>query len=203
MSRPVHRYVVRDRRQLKALESPARLEIVDGFAASGPCSIARVAREIGRTPESLYYHVEQLVRVGLLVSKGTRKLEKHEERLYAACSSAIEIKVDWADPHAMRSIRRLTRANLRMVQRDIEAAYTEPQGGARTTGPRRNVRTGRVKAWLGPEELERVNALLQELEAIFGQAEYGPGRELLALGFGMARCEARDGPRDDEASESP
>ena len=56
--------------QIRALASSIRQDIVDTVAATGPCSVADVARTLGRPADGLYYHVKHLLGAGLLV--GTR-----------------------------------------------------------------------------------------------------------------------------------
>ena len=66
-------FPVRERAQIEALASPARQEVADGLQAIGPCSIADLADLLGRAPDSLYYHVRKLEKVGLVVARGTRE----------------------------------------------------------------------------------------------------------------------------------
>ena len=56
-------------RQIRALASSTRQDIVDTIAAIGPCSVAELARALGRSADGLYYHIRVLTRVGLLVAR--------------------------------------------------------------------------------------------------------------------------------------
>ncbi|HYV40165.1 MAG TPA: helix-turn-helix domain-containing protein, partial [Thermoanaerobaculia bacterium] len=53
--------------QLAALASPVRQEIVDVLAGMPRAPIAAIAAALGRPANGLYYHVRELVRVGLVL----------------------------------------------------------------------------------------------------------------------------------------
>ena len=53
----------------KAFLSPVRRQIVESMQRQGPCSIAEVARDIGRPADGLYRHVAVLVKSGFLREK--------------------------------------------------------------------------------------------------------------------------------------
>lgn len=65
-------YVIRELKQIRALASALRQDIVDGVEAIGPCAISELAVLLRRPPHALYYHVRRLVRLGLL-TQGDRK----------------------------------------------------------------------------------------------------------------------------------
>ena len=50
--------------QLQAIRSPVRQEILDHIYANGPATIAVIAALLSVSPESLYFHIQALVRVG-------------------------------------------------------------------------------------------------------------------------------------------
>ena len=65
--------------QLKAVVSPVRGTAYSMVAAFGPLSVREIAELIGAAPSSLYYHIERLVAVGLLVEAGARQIAKKPE----------------------------------------------------------------------------------------------------------------------------
>ena len=75
-------YRIRRTEQIEALASPVRQEIVDALQVSGACPIAEVAAQLGRAPDSLYYHVRHLERVGLVVRRGVRRNGQRDEALF-------------------------------------------------------------------------------------------------------------------------
>jgi predicted transcriptional regulator len=64
MRRP---YVVTSLTQLLAIASPGREEIIDAVGFLGSCTVAELARFVGRSRHALYYHVRALRDCGLLL----------------------------------------------------------------------------------------------------------------------------------------
>ena len=75
-------YWVLQRKQLRTLVSQRRLEIIDRLVAAGPLSAKELARLVGAQPSALYHHLQQLVRVGLVVEAGHRVVRRRREVLY-------------------------------------------------------------------------------------------------------------------------
>lgn len=189
-------YRITRRDQLKTLESPVRIEILFGFVASGPCSIAQVARELGRSPVSLYYHVRKLVEVGLLIEAGTRDTGARQEALFAAPSRQMVFPYQSASDSNRAIIRQLTQASLRLAARELERALQDPN--AVLDGPRRTAHAGRDKGWLSAAELREVNELLDRLHTIFDKARHGPRKRLFSLALALSHCQPRPGTSDDQ-----
>src|SRR6187402_212726 len=75
-------HAVREARQIEALASGARQELVDALQTLGPCSIADLGAHLGRASDSLYYHVRLLARAGLVVERGSRRSGARDEALW-------------------------------------------------------------------------------------------------------------------------
>lgn len=71
-----------DLEQVKALASPQRNEVFWAFNKDDPTPVAAIATALGKSAASVHYHVHELVRVGLLMSVGTRKQRSRIEQLY-------------------------------------------------------------------------------------------------------------------------
>jgi len=177
---------VRTAREIEALIAPERQEIVDGLAALGPASIAELAQHLGRAPDSLYYHVRKLERVGLVEQRGVRGEGVRAEILYA--TPAPRVVLDWepATPRERSSLMRLVGSLLRITERDLAAAFEA--GIARfRRGPRRNAWGGRVKGRLTREELLLVRGHVEAItELVSGSGERDPGHragDLFAFTF--------------------
>ena len=54
---------------------------MDAISDIAPCSISELAFELGRSPQSLYYHIDILREVGLINQVGSRKAGKRDEAL--------------------------------------------------------------------------------------------------------------------------
>lgn len=195
---PLHR--VRTAREVEALVAPARQEIVDGLAALGPSSIAELALHLGRAPDSLYYHVRKLERVGLVERRGVRGEGVRAEAVYA--TPAPRVVLDWEPetPRERSSLMRLVGSLLRITERDLAAAFEA--GIARfRRGANRNAWGGRVKGRLTREELQRVREHVEAItEIVSGHAARPAGRpdgDLFAFTFvltpSVASARVRDG----------
>ena len=60
-------FVVSSPKQLQIIAWPGREEIIDVVALIGPCRITELAGVVGRSRNSLYYHVRALRDTGLLL----------------------------------------------------------------------------------------------------------------------------------------
>ena len=72
MSRLKDNYIIRDKRQMRALAAATRQEIVDVLPRMGTVSVAELAAALGRPADALYFHLRILKRAGLVRSAGTR-----------------------------------------------------------------------------------------------------------------------------------
>ena len=181
---------VRDPLQIRALGSAVRQEIVDTAQALGPCSVADLARELGRPADTLYYHVRALLRVKLLEEAGERGSGREREALYATPSPdrGLSLVYDLEDPENAAAVTRVVGGMLRATQRGFAAAYRP--GAAVTEGPRRNLWAARVEGWLADADVEEVNRLLERLRSIVDRprplAEPSSGHRLHVLTFVLA-----------------
>ncbi|MCA9242561.1 MAG: helix-turn-helix transcriptional regulator [Phycisphaerales bacterium] len=157
--------IVDDDTQIAALTSPARLEVVDAVRVIGPCSIADIGQFLGRAPDSLYYHVRKLLKVGLLIECGTRKTRRRDEAVYRTPARRIRTPLDPHDPARSAQVARVFAALLRLTDRDFKAAAK--RGGITSLGPKRNARHGRVKAWLSEGDLTEVHGYLDRILDVF------------------------------------
>lgn len=69
--------------QLISLASAPRSQVLWGFNETEPLSVAEVAKLIGKSPQSVHFHVNELAKLGLLLPVETRKKRSREEKTYA------------------------------------------------------------------------------------------------------------------------
>mgnify|MGYP001443228693 CR=1 FL=1 len=177
-------FPLRETRQIRALRSPARQEIVDGLQALGPCSIADLGASLGRAPDSLYYHVRALERVGLIVESGARRSGARTELLYATPGRLV---LDYEPRTAAerRALVQLTRSVLRIAERDLNRAIDE--GRAKyAQSVDRNAWCARVKGWLSARELAALRKHLEAASRILVRGRKRPDAELHSLAFALA-----------------
>ena len=71
-------------RQIRALASPVRQDILDAVVAIGPCTVAELAAALGKPPDAMYYHIRRLLAVRLLVEVASNGDERPDLRLDVA-----------------------------------------------------------------------------------------------------------------------
>lgn len=178
-ARPLH--AVRETRQVEALASGARQELVDALQSLGPCSIAELGAHLGRASDSLYYHVRLLERAGLMVARGSRRVGSRDEVLYDV-PGRLALDVEPRSPGERRTLLRLVASAVRLAQRELAAALE--CGAARyRRGPARNAWGARTKGWLTRAELAQVRAHLEAANALVQGGRPRRGAQLCSLTF--------------------
>ena len=172
-------YGIRRADQIEALASPVRQELVDALQVSGPCSISELAEQLGRAPDSLYYHVRHLERVELVVRRGSRRVGRRDEALYDVPAARMKLDTQPETPREITGVLDLVGAALRIGHRDLRAALLA--GIATYRGRRRNAWGGRIKGWLTRGELTRVEEHLEAIHALLQRGERAKGGELYAF----------------------
>jgi len=175
--------------QVQTLASPVRQEILDCIIACGRCSIAELAAQLGRKPDSLYYHVRKLVKVGLLVPRGTRRTEHRHEALYEANVHKPLVRLTRRDPVKAQAIKKLTAAMLRLTCRDVDQAIDS--GKPLFDGSLRRAGAGRVKAWLDEDDLKEVAHLLEQLRTVLHRGNPPGTGQLYAVTYAFVPVKSR------------
>jgi DNA-binding transcriptional ArsR family regulator len=180
-ARPAQGVSIRRSDQLDALRSPLRQEIIDAISAAGPMTVAEVSHVLDRAPDSLYYHVRLLARVGLLDSTDRGRPGRRSEMLFDVRGRPLHILPQPGVAAYRSSLQRIVASMLSLARRQHAAALEN--GGATCAGPFRNLRASRVTGWLRPEDVRAVNGLLARANARFkGGCRRTEGR-LLAFTF--------------------
>ena len=145
--------------QIRALRSGERARIVQSLSLHGPSSVRDLATRMGRIPESLYYHVSELVRVGLVHRVGTRPTRNRKEALYDRVGP-IAIDPSQRSPAFLEAVGELYQSSLRATGRQLTRSLEEEHG---RTGER--VRQGLVQhsARLSPKAHRELRKRLDEL----------------------------------------
>ncbi len=184
----VRTYAIRRPDQIAALASVARIEIVDVLAGVGTCSVAALAAALGRPADSLYYHLRDLVRVGLVVPVGKGRGRRRGEALYRAVAPRLAVIYAPKDPENVRAMNRTTAALLRLGAREFRLAF---QPGTRVSGPRRELWVGRIAARLTSAEIARINRLVLESLRVLESARASRRGRLYAWTFLLTPIDRR------------
>lgn len=183
---PPKTYWVLEKKQVLCLASARRHDIIDKLAAIGPMSIRELAPLVGASPASLYHHVQQLLRVGLLVESGTRVINRRREQIYATPAPRMRLMRALSDPANKPAMEKIGAALARQFQRDFNGGLKS--ASARVAGPTRNHGFFRLVGAPGPEGMARINQHLTHIAEILW-ASAGKKGELVAVGWMMAPME--------------
>jgi DNA-binding transcriptional ArsR family regulator len=193
-SRP---YRIEQLKQIRALASPARQDLVDAVASEGPCTIAELAERVGRPADALYHHVRRLVATGLLVEESVRREAGRPAVRLTVPGRPMMIAYDQLARGNAAASSDVVATMLRSARRGFARALAAP--GVRTWGPRRNLWGGRAQGWLTERDVETANALLTKLVDIFlrGNRTRRKGSALHEITFVLApaRVVTRDAAR--------
>lgn len=172
-------YVIRLAKQADALVSPVRQEIVDAVAASGPSTAAQIADSLGRRPDTLYYHFQALLKVGLLLEVGRQRAGRRFCAVYDVPGRPL--KLGYRRGLRAETVAGIVRAALRLADRDFSRAIPSPD--AVVDGAARNVWGGRVKGWVTHEQLVEINAAIAHLTELLQSAGPRPGAQLQSFTY--------------------
>jgi DNA-binding MarR family transcriptional regulator len=85
-------------------------------------SIAALAKRLGRTPHSLYYHVKLLERAGVVRIADTRRRGRRDERIWTLAGERIQVNATTRSPASIVKASKAIDAMLRLTSRELSAA---------------------------------------------------------------------------------
>lgn len=161
MPRPL-RHKITDPKQLLAIGSPIRAQIVSILENTSECSVREMADHLGMQSESIYYHVHALVKAGLVVRGRQRKATTRAEAVYRLI--ARQICVDWKNTtFAYRSaLKKAVRVAHRLSERMMENALDDPR--CRFGGANAGARVQQDAVRLSKKKYRELIGKLQEIE---------------------------------------
>ena len=158
-------YVVKSTRQLLALASPGREDIIDAVTVHGPCGVSEIAKFVGRSRNALYYHVKVMRDHGLLVETQVEGQGVKPTAHYDLPGRPFVVRYDLSTAKSRRAVIAIAKARFRSGQRGFLRAISSE--GAVVSGPRRNLWVSHWKGWLTTTDLEKANRILRQLVAVF------------------------------------
>jgi DNA-binding transcriptional ArsR family regulator len=180
-------YYITELKQMQVLASSGRDDLMDAIHVIGPCTVSELARYVGRSAPSLYYHLKALRDVGLLIET-TRKVDGSMARTeYRTPGRPMFLRYDLTNPRKTRAVVAIARARLKSAERGFVAGCGDRER-SNPVGPRRNLWVARWKGHLSDEALEEANVLFHRLLDLF-QKEGDPdahSRTLHELTFVIA-----------------
>jgi hypothetical protein len=159
--RPIH--VLARSAGWEVLMAPVRFEIVEVMRGIAPCSVGEIAQALDRPADTLYPHLRQLLKVGVVVEAGQRAGRTRPGKVYDLV----------ADDFRPSFRGEGTAATARAIDRSIRS-----MAGIVTRASRKAAATGRFcyeddfknvvskveNAWLTPQELAFVQSRLRSLK---------------------------------------
>lgn len=174
---------IESEKQLRALVSPARQEIIDAVQAVGACSVAELSSELGLPADGLYYHTRRLIAAGLLVEVGRKRSGKRFEVIYDLPARDMRVKYPMGNSRIMGILTGAVSAMLRLADRDFRAGIDLPD--AVGDGPDRNLWAARSKAWLNRSEVREVRKHLEAITKIMHNTKRTPRSQLHTVSWIM------------------
>ena len=167
---------------LRALSSPARLEVVEGLQLCGPSSVAELARRLGRAADSLYYHLRELEKVGVVERNGITPAPRgHGGRrgvIFRLSGNIVGSNTTGEDEKERRALGEMASAVLRLTDRNVGLALAGPAPMRPGPGFEDLPIVQRTKAWLTPQDLTELTKLLGAVDDFLrARSEPGPPSE--------------------------
>jgi DNA-binding transcriptional ArsR family regulator len=150
--------IYRDK-ELGALASSARQEIIDVLAQMGDVSVGELAQTLGRPADTLYYHLRLLQNARLVENAGTRMRQGRPEVLYHARN--LNIDYEAARQTNDKALIGVASSMLRLGIRDFREAVRNNR--VVVDGKQRELWSARKIGRLTKKNLERVNDMIKSL----------------------------------------
>jgi predicted ArsR family transcriptional regulator len=147
-------------RNVAALISPIRQEVLSALGLHGPCSVRALAKQLGRKPTALYYHLQILEKAGAIAAESTTG-DRSETvwRVLADRVAFARSRRAAAGPPA----RAIAKAAMRITGRELDRALASTSG--------EHVVALRGKAWLGKAEVRKVMRHIEAITTVLQRAK--------------------------------
>ncbi|HUQ18210.1 MAG TPA: helix-turn-helix domain-containing protein [Gemmatimonadaceae bacterium] len=184
--KPSKPYYVSSQRQLLALASPGREDIIDAVGVLGPSSVPEIAQFLGRPRNALYYHITALRDRGLLIETTVQREGIKTTSLYDLPGRPMIARYDLSSPGIRGAVVRIGRRRFRTGERGFVRACKPDI--AVTQGPMRNLWVSHWKGWLTDAQLKEANVLFNKIVDLYGRAGDADkaGRSLHEITFAIA-----------------
>lgn len=161
-------YVIDSKRQLAALISTPRQEIVDVLAHMGTVSVADLARALGRPADALYYHLRILSAAGLIREVGSRFKGGKGEALFRTAGSELRIDYQTCRRNRAPVLASIVSSMLRLGIRDFRRAIRDEN--VLVSGKHRELWALRTTGWLTPREVGQINQSIERLTGVVSKS---------------------------------
>lgn len=169
---------------MDALASPIRHQIHLAMEMLGLCTVNELAQRMGRVPETLYYHVRRLERVGILEQTGSRVGGGRDEAVYQLKGERLRVDPCQSHPRFLKGMAKGCGSLLRFAQRSYERALEAR--AERRVGPKRSLRIEQLTVRLSARDLARLNERLDSLTVFLAKADESGEQQLYLVTLSTA-----------------
>ncbi len=178
--------LIKSAKQVRALRTPLRQEIVQALTRLGACTVRELANELGHEPAALYYHVHALEEAGIAVETDRRRRGGgRPESIYRLVAERIMIDRNETSGPFLSALAELQRASLRTAERELTRAVE-----ARSDGPAADTASPmllRISSRLRPRDAARAAKLVRELAEFLAENDDSDAEDSYALTVAFAR----------------
>jgi len=115
--------IVMSLEQVTCLASADRNEVYWSFSPRNPMTVAEIAKLIGKSPQTIHHHVNNLIKNDFLMSVGTRKKRSRQEALYVWKFVKISSQRAGASPEYLQQIVDMFNSVARNMSREFEKMH--------------------------------------------------------------------------------
>jgi DNA-binding transcriptional ArsR family regulator len=173
-----------------------RQRVIDRVEALGPCTVRELAMSLDVAPDSLYYHLRRLQKIGLVVLAPRRQPRSGRSEAVVRLRSRWHIAYELGRPANVDAVRAVGRTILRQAGRDFARGFEHPRAEPR--GPLRNLWALRLEGSLRAADVRRINRHLAAILEVLRGAPRHPSAGLMSVSWVLAplgaRPEGRRGP---------
>ena len=170
--------------QMEALTSPVRHQIHLAMEMLGACSVNELAARMGRVPETLYYHVRRLEKVGILEQVGSRVVSNREEAIYQLKGKRLRVDPSRTTPRFLKARAKGCGALLRFALRAFERALERK--GTRQLLPKQGLRIHQMTVRLSTANVAELSERLDSVESFLAEADEPTGEDMYVITFATA-----------------
>jgi predicted transcriptional regulator len=170
MAKTSPRYVIRSQKQLAALASAARQEVVDVLAEMGTVSVAELAATLGRPADALYFHLRALTKAGLVRQAGYRSRGGRKEALFRTVAPDLWLHYEPRSETNRRAVTAIVGSMLRLGIRDFRRAF---QSDVIVSGAQRELWALRKTGRLSLAQIAGVNRSIAHLKGTLSKPRGG------------------------------
>ena len=161
--------------QVKALSSAVRAEVYWSFAGEQPKSTLEIAQMLKRSPSTVRYHTNELIKAGLLIAVETRKRRSRTEEAYVhKIVEGFTAKAPW-EPEYMEEVNRGFDSILRGMSRERRLAYEVSNLDHEFYN---NIFYNRYTVRLTPQNIAKLRKKLRDIMVEFDQLDDPKGMRM-------------------------